>query len=188
MVYLFTSHSKYDKQIKNFFSNAIARTDGLNGTFIEFENLQGLYAGVDISNIIGNLNTKGVILLLGENVYSSQRSPVHTHNWVNFEVGVAAGYKKLVLVFEEYGHDINFPIPYVSDYCRYNVDDESVGLIGDLLAQRILQRRRPQRQIRCAGCYATYFYWNNDVLENCPVCRRSSTTRRNRIDLRLSNV
>ena len=155
---------------------------------MEFENLHGLYAGIEISNSIGAQNTKGLIVLLGENIHSSPGSPVHTQNWVNFEVGVAAGYKKPVLVFEEYGHDINFSIPYVSDYCRYNIDDKSVGPIGDLLAQRILQRRRPRRLIRCAGCDATYFYWNSDVIERCPVCRRSSTIRRNRIDLRLSNV
>lgn len=188
MANLFISHSRYDNQIKNFFSNAIVRTQGLNGTFIEFENLNGLYAGIEISNIIGSQCTACVLVLLGENIYSSPVSPVHTQNWVNFEVGVAAGYQKPVIVFEEYEYDINFPIPYVSDYCRYNIDDNLVGTIGNMLAQRILQRLQPQRAIQCQGCYARYYYWNDDLLERCPVCRRSTTQRRNRIDLRLSNV
>jgi hypothetical protein len=52
---------------------------------MEFENLQGIYAG------IGNRSTACVIVLLGENIESSSASSVHTRNWVNFEVGVAAG-------------------------------------------------------------------------------------------------
>jgi hypothetical protein len=93
-----------------FFSNAL-RAVGLQGILMEYEDLRGIYAGVRISNIVRDRNVVCLIVLLGDNVESSSRSPVHTHNWVNFEVGVAAGYGKAVWVFEEYCYDRHFPIP-----------------------------------------------------------------------------
>jgi len=47
----------------------------------------------------------------------------YTQNWVTFEVGVAAGCNKPVLVLEEINNITDFPIPYVSDYYQYQLDD-----------------------------------------------------------------
>lgn len=192
VVFVFISHSRYDEQIKNFFSHAIARTNGLNGTFMEFENLEGAYAGVEISNKIRHPNTACLIVLLGENIESAPGDPVYTHNWVNFEVGVAAGYGKPVWVFEEYRDDIHFPIPYVTDYCQYQIgNNDFLRYIGNTLIGSMLSpphRRTPQVRIHCHFCHAEYNYWNDVPIERCPVCRQPTTQRRNKIDLRLSNV
>lgn len=151
---------------------------------MEFENLEGMYAGVEISNKIRDPNTASLVVLLGENIESAPGDPVYTHNWVNFEVGVAAGYGKPVWVFEEYGHNIHFPIPYVTDYCRYELDNnEFLRYIGDILIGM-----QPTSRIRCLFCHAEYNYWNSEPIEHCPVCRQPSTRQRNKIDLRLSNV
>ncbi|MDE1767498.1 MAG: hypothetical protein KGI27_14680, partial [Thaumarchaeota archaeon] len=102
----------------------IARTK-LQASFMELEDLEGEYAGSRISDIIrSNVqeDTNAVLVLLGKNLENPpSATPQYTHNWVNFEVGVAAGCKKPVWVFEDYDEFINFPIPYVTDYCRYNL-------------------------------------------------------------------
>jgi hypothetical protein len=187
MVLVFISHSKYDIEIVEFFRVAL-KAVGLQGKLMEYEDTRGIYAEDRISDIIKDPRISCVIVLLGENIVTSPRSPVHTRNWVNFEVGVAAAYKKAVWVFEEYGYDRDFPIPFVSDYCRYYLwDDISLEHIGQVLVYKLTggQSLYPKQ---CGYCYARFYYWNSDIIEHCPVCRQPSYKRRNKIDLRLSNV
>lgn len=123
MASVFISHSKYDIGIKNFFGAAIGRVDGLNHRMMELENLEeryDRYAAIEISNYIRN-ECASLIVLLRPNLLSSPRSPIHTHNWVPFEVGVAADCRMPIWVFEEYHKEFRFPIPLVTDYCRYNL-------------------------------------------------------------------
>ncbi|MGQ0772594.1 MAG: hypothetical protein ACT4NT_07480 [Nitrososphaerota archaeon] len=166
---------------------------------MEWENLDNKYAGKEISDIIrGSLlgeTVSGVIVLLGRNLqnpatswqntsYSFQpasQTPTsyqHMHNWVNFEVGVSAGVRKPVVVFEEYNQFIMFPIPYVTDYCQFVLDsDDHIKSLGDFLEAKFLRIKRfqPWSNIRCPydNCNAEYACWsepsNNKM--NCPVCR-----------------
>jgi hypothetical protein len=186
MVFVFISHSKYDIGIKNFFGAAVGRMDGLNHKMMEMENLEARadrYAAIEISNFI-RYECVCLIVLLGPMLLSSPRSPIHTQNWVPFEVGVAADCRMPIWVFEEYHKEIRFPIPLVTDYCRYNLwEDESQRYIGEILVQKLagLNSRYP---IQCNFCFARYYYWNNDAIELCPVCRKRFYPRRDGFDFK----
>lgn len=63
MVRVFVSHSQHDRDIKNFFSNIFAHI-GLQAKYMEWENLDKKYAGVEIMNYVCNSETLAVFLLL----------------------------------------------------------------------------------------------------------------------------
>jgi hypothetical protein len=190
MVYVFISHSQLDDEIKYFFSNAIVRIHGLNATLMEFENLEGFYAGDEISNEIWDETTGCIAVLLGRNISNFP----YTHNWVNFEVGVASGCGKPVWVFEEHDYDVNFPIPFVTDYCRYYLNDsEFLRYIGGILEYslaHLMTNGVPvvRNEKVCPNCSARFNYWNDDEIEYCPVCRQPFDSRGRRVNLRLSNI
>ena len=78
-------------------------------------------------------------------------------------------------------------IRFPKDYCRYYLDDDrSLKHIGNVLTRKLAGGR--VRGITCGYCYARYYYWNADRIEQCPVCRNPTFRKRNKIDLRLSNV
>lgn len=173
------SHSKHDVDIVNYFAKIFARLK-LQAHFMELEDLAGKYQGARISDIIRSNfveDTKAVIVLLGENLeHPPTPTPQYTHNWVNFEVGVAAGSSKPVWVFEKFDEVIQFPIPYVTDYCQYHLGnvDELRG-IADLL-EKLYQHNlvvQPARILKCHLCQASFRQWNkNQTCINCPVCRQ----------------
>ena len=178
---VFISHSKHDEQNIAFFAKILANI-GLKGHFMEWEKLGTEYAGSRISDIIRSdvqENTDAVFVLLGK---SLENPPIenrqYTHNWVNFEVGVASGCKKPVWVFENIQDFIKFPIPYVTDYCLYRLNDhEHIKIIGDFLKQKILLSSyvKPYHMIKCPyqNCNASYNLWNLGLQNiNCPVCRQ----------------
>jgi hypothetical protein len=116
MVFVFVSHSKHDRQLVNFFSNIFADI-GLRGMFYEWQIVPNDYAGRTITSIIRNRECAALFVLLGRNLQRPPTStPQFTHNWVSFEVGIAAGIGKPIWVFEEYNTEIKFPVPYVTDY------------------------------------------------------------------------
>ena len=147
---------------------------------MELEDLAGKYQGARIADIICSKfveDTSAVIVLLGRNLeHPPTPTPQYTHNWVNFEVGVASGSNKPVWVFEDYNEFINFPIPYVTDYCQYTLEDtEFLRKLGDLL-ENLYQRNlvvQPPRTMKCHLCNAVFRQWNqNQPCINCPVCRQ----------------
>ncbi|MDE1869316.1 MAG: hypothetical protein KGH60_05135 [Candidatus Micrarchaeota archaeon] len=170
---VFVSHSKYDTEVKKYFSQIFAHK-GIHAIFMEWENLGKAYAGKVISDTIMSKDTKAVIVLLGKALETPPvTTPEFTHNWVNFEVGVACAAKKPVWVFEDFNEIIKFPIPYVTDYCRYNMNnDEHIKQIGSLLER---DSNSTTKGILCAyeNCNAVYRYWSTEVEFICPVCRRS---------------
>lgn len=191
MTSIFISHSKYDRPIVDYFSKAFARI-GVTQTLMELEDLNNRYAGYEIRNIIRN-ETDGVAVLLGKNLQSPQTlTPEFTHNWVNFEVGVAAGVEKPVWVFEEYRQPISFPIPYVTDYVQYSLDDvEHLRIIGEIIKGSFPVRRLSTPYITCPhiSCNAIYYYWSTNQSMFCPVCRRSIPKYEDQRDrINLSNV
>lgn len=178
---IFVSHSRYDTESISFFAKIFARV-GIIGRFMEWEKLDNEYAGLRIADIIRSdviENTRAVLVLLGKNLKNPPTpTPQFTHNWVNFEVGVAAGCKKPVWVFEKLDEFIQFPIPYVTDYAKYRHEDIGhLRIIGDILKDKITNGlRRPPFTITCGhkNCNGKYNFWNEDVKEfNCPVCRQS---------------
>ena len=117
MPQIFVSHSQYDKDIRASFDMVFART-GVKSICMKFERIYPP-AWQEIKNQI--TASEAVFLLLGPNI----RSSIHTQNWVAFEVGLACAFGKEVWVFEQYDSYIEFPIPYLTDYLLYNLEDSN---------------------------------------------------------------
>ncbi len=150
---------------------------------MEWEILGDKYTGSRVADIIrSNVveNTQAVIVLLGKQLKDPPtKTPQFTHNWVNFEVGVSAGCKKPVWVFEKIGELIQFPIPYVTDYVRYELEKvEHLREIGAIMKDTITYSKnvKPPHRVKCPyeNCNAEYNYWDERRNElNCPVCRQA---------------
>ncbi len=109
---IFVSHSKYDEEMVASFDRVFART-GVKSVCMEFEKMnspewKAIRDAVSFST--------ATFVLLGQNVNRS----IYTQNWVAFEVGLACAMDKKVWVFEQTSSNVNFPIPYVTDYMLYN--------------------------------------------------------------------
>ena len=178
---IFVSHSKDDKDIVNYIEKVIFNV-GLTPKLMELEEMGLKYPAQRIVDIIRSNyqeNTRAVAVLLGENLANPPTAtPQFTHNWVNFEVGVAAACNKPVWIFEEFNDFIQFPIPYVTDYCRYTLGDKNhLHNIGDFLRKMVNfpEQYRRQLQITCKLCNAYYRIWDSGKNLNCPVCRQNIT-------------
>lgn len=111
---IFVSHSQYDKEIRKDFSEIFA-TAGMRAKYMEFEKIFPP-AWEKIKEQLKS--SEAVFLLLGPNI---QRT-CFTENWVAFEVGLACAFSKEVWVFEPMNMNVDFPIPYVTDYMPYNLE------------------------------------------------------------------
>jgi hypothetical protein len=122
-----------------------------------------------------------VFVLLGKNL---ERPPMHTqqytHNWVSFEVGVASGAGKPIWVFEAFGSFIKYPVPFVTDYAQYKLEDVNhLQFYGNIFQDRFIHRGNsipPQyNKFQCPypDCNAVHNRWSVAPHFNCPVCRRS---------------
>lgn len=174
---IFLSHSKHDEEIINYFTKAFARVK-IGIKLMELENLSQRYAGVEISDSI-RYECNAVAVLLGKKLANPPyESRQYTHNWVNFEVGVARGSGKPVWVFESFGETIPFPIPHVTDYVKYDVKNmEHLRTIGKLVGDNPFERSYTGKRIQCPyeTCNAAFWYWSSDEKINCPVCRKPFT-------------
>ena len=175
---VFFSHSKHDRTIRDYFSNIFTYI-GLHGIFFEWQQQYGNYAGWTISNTIGHPDTVAVFVLLGRNLERPPTStPQYTHNWVSFEIGVAAGYRKTIWVFEEFSSFVRFPVPFVTDYAQYTLENlEHLQFYGRIFQDRIIYGTNsipPIQTLQCEymDCNATYNCWSVAQTFNCPVCRR----------------
>ena len=181
MMSIFVSHIKHDEHIRKYFSQIFA-DKGLKATFIEFKKISGQYAGHVISqNIRGGIlsghDTAVLFVLLGKGL-EYPPNPKFTHNWVAFEAGCAASCNKRVWVFEERESFIDYPIPFVTDYVLYTLDNiEDLQFLGDLFEQEIpnpVYQKIKYTPIKCAysDCNAKYKLWSKTSEFYCPVCRR----------------
>jgi hypothetical protein len=181
MVRVFVSHSQHDHDIKNFFSNIFANI-GLQAKYMEWEDLDRKYAGAEIMHYIRSDETVAVLLLLGKNLqFPPALTRRYTHNWVIFEAGLAAGAGKTIWVFEAFSDNIKFPVPLVTDYAQYVLNDISyLRYFSQLFRERFMYEysptsppNRPRIEI-CPyeTCNATYRFWSNSQVWYCPVCRR----------------
>jgi hypothetical protein len=176
---IFVSHSKRDKDIRKSFNEVIG-VAGLKPICMEFETL-GSPQWQDIRNAIATSET--TFLLLGPKV----RSSIHTQNWIAFEIGVSCAFGKDVWVFEQAGSKIKFPIPYLTDYLMYNLDNKSnFDYVREIIEgygrpQVILPTDVDQRTKRkiprgifvdCASCHSKYFLHNIIKQFCCPSCRQ----------------
>ena len=179
---VFVSHSKHDKKEIDFFTNIAARA-GFRVYLMEWENLEGKYSSERIRDIIKSNwieNVRMVVVLLGQNVLNPP-SPTHTQNWITFEVGAAADSKKPVWILENKDHPINYPIPFVSDYYQYKLDNvEDLRRIGEIIKYQMTNppvNNQSYKKVaeKCphSNCNAEYRLWNRYVDQMaCPVCRQ----------------
>jgi len=179
---VFVSHSKEDKKEINFFTNIAARA-GFRVYLMEWEDLKGKYPSERIRDIIKSNwieNVKMVIVLLGKNVLDPP-SPVYTQNWITFEVGAAADSRKPVWVLENKDCSINYPIPFVSDYYQYELDNvNDLCRIGDIINYQMTnpigsnqQYKKVTEKCPYGNCNAEFRLWNRHHNQiSCPVCRQ----------------
>ena len=191
MVFIFVSHSQYDTEIRDFFTNIIAAAPGVDAEPVEFERV-GSYPAWTIIEKMASPATRAVFVLLGPGLLSSE----YTINWVAFEVGLAAGLRKDVWVFEQYDADIQFPVPYLNHYLLYklgNIDHfqyirEKVSAYTRFLPamrDRIILSDNPE-YVECQheNCGASYYFHSRAEKIKCPACRQllvEKKTRSNRV-------
>ena len=108
---VFISHSKRDKDIRQYFDTVFASTN-VKAVRMEFEELRTT-PSMEIRNRINQ--SDALFVLLGPNLTFSQ----YTENWIGFEVGVATALNKPIWVMERFGDSVNFPIPHLTDYLLY---------------------------------------------------------------------
>jgi hypothetical protein len=109
MAKIFVSHSQYDKDIRTKFDTAFARVENVAARCMEFERIYPPAWQMIRDEIRGS---EAVFLLLGPNI----RGSIHTQNWVAFEVGLACAFARDVWVFEQQNANVEFPVPYLTDY------------------------------------------------------------------------
>lgn len=185
MCAVFVSHSKHDVEMVNFFTNITSR-EGVKNYFMEWEDLNNEYPAKRISDIIKSRwieNINMVVVLLGPNL-ANPPNMHYTQNWVTFEVGVAAGCNKPILVLEEINNITDFPIPYVTDYYQYEINNNEdrkyiVVVLNNIYKIKTNNARVPDGvPVICEhnDCNAKFNLWkrySNNI--NCPVCRRAIT-------------
>lgn len=168
MARIFLSHSKEDKEIRDFFLK-IGGLAGVETKAVEFE-----YFPPPAWEYIRNqlYMSDALFLLLGPNVLDRG---IYTQNWISFEVGLACDMArtvgKEVWISEQIQHSIRFPVPYLNHYVLYDPNKRS-----DLF------RNIPQgtREVTCSydDCKVK-FRLHTDVKEfNCLACRRITFGRK----------
>lgn len=179
---IFVSHSQFDKDIRSSFDTVFARA-GVKSVCMEFERIYPP-AWQPIRDELRASET--VFLLLGPNI----RGSIHTQNWVAFEVGLACAFGKDVWVFEQDGSFIEFPIPYLSDYMIYNLEDtnhfdyvrgiiegyRNIGYLLPLGVDNRTKRKIPKGiAVTCPhqNCGSHYSMHTDVSSFICPSCRQS---------------
>jgi len=177
MAKVFVSHSQHDRDIRAAFDSVFARTNVLS-VCMEFEET------ANWQTIMNEVKSSiAVFLLLGHNI----RGSIYTQNWIAFEVGLACASDKDVWVFEQEGTTVDFPIPYLTDYMVYNLNERShfdyvrsiIERYGQLLPLTIgRQLYRESRgvpkgiPIICDACSMQFSLHTNITNILCPFCRK----------------
>lgn len=127
MAQIFISHSKKDKDLRDFFSNAFAGTK-VKAIFEEFEKI--FISKVTSEQIAKDIEkSKAVFVILSQNV---QDIP-NTRDWVVWETGVAKS--RDIWVFEPYPQfgRISIVTPYLRHYVIFDTSDAWLGYIRRII-------------------------------------------------------
>jgi len=127
MAQIFVSHSKKDKDLVDFFSNAFAGTK-VKAIFEEFEKI--LTGQITPSKVAQDIeNSNALFVILSQNV----RDIPHTRDWVVWETGVAKN--KDIWVFEpflQFGK-ISIVIPCLRHYGIFYINNSWLGYIRRII-------------------------------------------------------
>lgn len=193
------SHSQKDAIVKQVFDEVFAKT-GVKPIWMEYEKWSQREDEPNwrwISRYISMPNTLSVFVLLTSNVIdiSDPKRALATQNWVAYEIGIAAKLSKPVFVFME--GDVDFPVPYLTNYMPYSVTEvltsdkrewlspeygEDVkdaymrtmrSMIQDLKAGR----ECPAPKYRCDNCLLSFHYHGTSSSFKCPCCSAEISAR-----------
>ncbi len=169
MTQIFISHSKRDTEFVDWFDKVFARLP-VRAVRVEFEGYSVAPAKYIKEQLFLSV---ALFVLMGPNVESSP----YTENWVAFEVGLAAAWKKDIWVFEPHDSTIQFPIPFLNRYVSLGFDDDFT-LILEIVRQYSLlpiQRRFTQRfPVTCPydNCKSEFRLHRKVSAFRCPSCRQ----------------
>lgn len=121
VIQIFVSHTRLDKQTCDEFDVAAARV-GIKVFRSEYEDLLPP-AWKTIRDEIRR--SSALFFLVGPNLVKYQEMSrgywKYTQNWIAFEIGLACAFDKDVWVLCD-GVNINFPVPYLNNYCPGIID------------------------------------------------------------------
>ena len=125
---VFVTHSRHDAPILEHIRELV-QSAGVSPILYQY-NVNGLTpAWSEIRDSIKN--SQAVFIVLSNNLSSSS----HTQNWVGLEVGIACSFGKRVYVFEELHRVTSFPIPYLTDYVPYDLQDPQLRTLISSVAR-----------------------------------------------------
>ena len=123
-----------------------------------------------------------MFLLLGPKI----RKSIYTQNWIAFEVGLSCALGKRVWVFEQMHSKIDFPIPYLTDYLLYSLDDNiHFNYVKAIIEgyEENVSSLDPKRKIPeglltvCRHCHLEFSMHQTIGAYYCPSCRQPSWRR-----------
>lgn len=164
MIGIFVSHSQYDSELLAAITHAISDTN-VKRFCMEFENYNKKYKPAFGKITEEMFKTSALFLLLGENLMRNS----YTQNWVSNEIGLAHPMRKPIWVFEEFGREIPFPVPYFNHYVLFTPAEKShiayiTAIVREIENGPILRFIRTvlfgkalsSQIIKCSHCDLTY--------------------------------
>jgi len=132
MATIFISHSRRDEDLVTAMAKVL-RNIGHTPIIEEFIPEEEKEP-IPYEEIRKNVNlSQYVFLFLTDNIVATE----YTHNWVAFEVGLAASTMRRLFVFERAGVPVPFPIPYLTDYMIFDADSTNDILDIQALSKKI---------------------------------------------------
>jgi len=175
---VFISHSKHDPNLSLF--KEIFAMLPTESKWMELENVEPPPA-LSIRREINE--SDAVFVLLSENLVDLQ----HTSNWVSFEVGLASnrtppehaamsasGRSGLdIWVFEPLEKTVRFPVPYLTHYMRYPLDQGAVKWLRDVLRDSDPRHLGMATECPYEDCKISFRYLSRLYTDDlwCPACR-----------------
>ena len=173
---VFISHSRDDPNL-DFFHKIFSGV-ATEAKWMEFEDI----TSPPYAHIMDELNQCDAVFVLLSNYILSQP---HTHNWVSFEIGLAANYQSPALplvfrqrgldvfVFEPFSEKVDFAVPYCTYYMVYDKgSDEHFKFLKDLIKDAPSNPKGLEVQCPYDNC-GLKFKLLTDIKEFvCPSCRQ----------------
>lgn len=133
------------------------------------------------AHIMDELNQcDAIFVLLSDNILSQP----HTHNWVSFEIGLAANYKSLpffptfgqkgldVFVFEPFSKRVDFAVPYCTYYMLYDKSIEEIKFLKELIKDAPYHSKGVEVQCPYDDCRLKFKLLTSIEDFICPSCRQ----------------
>ena len=133
---VFITHSRHDAPILTHIDQLVQEAN-VTPIFYQYDINLAETAWEQILSAIRN--SQALFVILSNNLSSS----AHTQNWVGVEVGIACALRRPAWVFEELYRRVSFPIPYLTDYVPYDLNDPQLRALISSVARGY--NMQPQR-------------------------------------------